>query len=771
MIYRAARMLFATILWTMVPLVALSARGSLEGPALRLASSEFNEEVRVSLDAFPLYARPGFSQVYTRPDLAIDEGSWQRMEGDESGRSISLLDIDYPGKPPHHRFDFSKPDYREFTFLIPFELDVLNWAALRRSTKHIPIPAFYFAGIGDNWELWLNGKIIRRELYLDDAGSITLHRTIKKIVVPFDTDLLNLGRNTLVIRVIGDIKYPTTGLFLKGPHYLGTNEVIRHREEPLLQLVFIGLYIFVGLYHLFLYSRRLQDRHNLYYGLFSMTLGLYLYTRTGVFFLMDSHLVSRIELVSLYAVLPLVGSFIEHLNRGRVSLVTKVYSVISLLFMVAACAFTMNVAHYTLRLWQLTALVMALFYWVVRVLYEYIKTTISECRKKDDASRLPFVVLLGIRLFTSSQGNLVVGSSLLLATGIYDILNSMFWNYSQVITPYGFLLFTLGTALVLANRFTFLYARVSELNNTLDERIEEIQSTTERLAASEHKYRSLFESTSEPVALLDQNLRFVEGNRAAVEFFSLDRPANEGLRLQDALFCDEREANRPVRTLELAAASLTERHPSREDTFRFRTALGEARSCLLRLERIKSGSGAELLMRLSPDPESLLTKAFVEGRETWQIESSLSAADEACRHIGEHLKRYQKEDEANFLMVCLREMVINAVEHGNLEVSWDEKTRAQQEGRYFDFLRERQAQPKYRKRRVLIEYSIGREKATFRISDEGKGFDHRAFLKAGIEATPELLEHGRGLFMTLNAFDRVVYNERGNQVTLLKKLS
>jgi anti-sigma regulatory factor (Ser/Thr protein kinase) len=33
------------------------------------------------------------------------------------------------------------------------------------------------------------------------------------------------------------------------------------------------------------------------------------------------------------------------------------------------------------------------------------------------------------------------------------------------------------------------------------------------------------------------------------------------------------------------------------------------------------------------------------------------------------------------------------------------------------------------------------------------------------------LEHGRGLMMALSAFDSVEYNERGNQVKLVKQLS
>jgi anti-sigma regulatory factor (Ser/Thr protein kinase) len=101
-------------------------------------------------------------------------------------------------------------------------------------------------------------------------------------------------------------------------------------------------------------------------------------------------------------------------------------------------------------------------------------------------------------------------------------------------------------------------------------------------------------------------------------------------------------------------------------------------------------------------------------------------------------------------------------------VSFDEKTANQKSGRYFDFLLKRRLEPGFRDRRVVLEYSISAERATFRVTDGGKGFDHRAFLRKGTEAPEELFEHGRGLLMTLSAFDRVLYNEKGNQVTLVK---
>jgi hypothetical protein len=181
--------------------------------------------------------------------------------------------------------------------------------------------------------------------------------------------------------------------------------------------------------------------------------------------------------------------------------------------------------------------------------------------------------------------------------------------------------------------------------------------------------------------------------------------------------------------------------------------------------------GAEILVRVVPEKENALAGAFVEGRERYDIESTLSHADEACRHACLHLNRYISEEDANFARVCLREMILNAIEHGNLEVSFDEKTKAQRSHNYFEFLQKRKDDPRYSPRKVSLEYSITPQRALFRITDQGKGFDHRKFLQNAQNPGPELLEHGRGIFMTLAAFDKVSYNKEGNQVTLEKRLS
>lgn len=735
------------------------------------ASAEDEKQIHISLNDFPLYVRPGFSLNFTNHIPEPDDPLWQLVPENPHGRSFALTDVEYPGKPALKRFDFSAPDYREFTYIIPFELPASSWAAFRRANEKIRNPALFFASLGDNWEIFVNGNRVLKEMHLDEQGKINYHASRKKIIVPLDKDHLKMGSNIVAIRLVGDIKYPTSGMFLNGPYYFGELEDIQRNESELLELVFIALYIFIGIYHLFIFSRRTKDHYNLYWGLFSILLGIYLFSRTASFILTDTNITSRLELAFLYLVIPSLGAFLDHLNLGKVSKLTIAYTTACLVFVLSALAFSMNVAHFTLRIWQATGLFMTVYYWLVRIQFTYFRSVWIQWKTSDKNKRPPLFISLLQKLISSPQGNIALSSSLLFVTAIFDILNSIFWNSSLVLTSYGFLLFTLGTAFILANRFEFLHSRVSELNTSLDDRINELISTSEMLASSERKYKSLFESTLEPVAILDKNLTFIEGNRAAKDFFGLNRANSENLKLTQALYIDEREGQRPIRMLELAASSLTTENPAREDIFRLKTPLGEPKNSLLRLERVKTGDIYELILRVRPDPESLLTKSFIEGRAAWRLASSLSAADEVTRHIGENLRRYAKEEDATFLMICLREIIINAIEHGNLEVGYEDKTKAQMEGRYFEFINERQAIPKYSKRRVTVEYSLTSTKATFRISDEGNGFDHKKFLKAGMEATPELLEHGRGLFMTLNAFDKVIYNDIGNQVSLIKTLA
>ncbi|MBV6494401.1 MAG: hypothetical protein LDLANPLL_02434 [Turneriella sp.] len=82
----------------------------------------------------------------------------------------------------------------------------------------------------------------------------------------------------------------------------------------------------------------------------------------------------------------------------------------------------------------------------------------------------------------------------------------------------------------------------------------------------------------------------------------------------------------------------------------------------------------------------------------------------------------------NTIRICLREILVNAIEHRNLAVNFEEKSKAIVEQDYMEFLIKRQREPIYAKKKVYIDYFINNNLFYFRIADEGEGFDHKSFI-------------------------------------------
>ncbi len=113
------------------------------------------------------------------------------------------------------------------------------------------------------------------------------------------------------------------------------------------------------------------------------------------------------------------------------------------------------------------------------------------------------------------------------------------------------------------------------------------------------------------------------------------------------------------------------------------------------------------------------------------------------------------------LQVALTEMLINAVEHGNCKISFEDKTEWLQNGNSMDeLIQQRVLDPEIKKRQVLFEYSINGFIANFHIADDGKGFDWRAFTETSLD-----LPNGRGIIITKSLTSNLTYNERGNSAS------
>lgn len=116
--------------------------------------------------------------------------------------------------------------------------------------------------------------------------------------------------------------------------------------------------------------------------------------------------------------------------------------------------------------------------------------------------------------------------------------------------------------------------------------------------------------------------------------------------------------------------------------------------------------------------------------------------------------------------IALEEALLNAVYHGNLEVS--SELRESGDDTFHRLAADRRHLEPYRERRVRVAARIGTERAAFAIADEGPGFDI-AQLRNPTDSDCLLRPCGRGILLMRSFMDEVRFNSLGNRVLLVKK--
>jgi DNA-binding NarL/FixJ family response regulator len=115
------------------------------------------------------------------------------------------------------------------------------------------------------------------------------------------------------------------------------------------------------------------------------------------------------------------------------------------------------------------------------------------------------------------------------------------------------------------------------------------------------------------------------------------------------------------------------------------------------------------------------------------------------------------------MSIALEEALLNAMIHGNLEVS--SELRQREDDAFQKLVLARQRNPIYADRKVTVGVDVGSDRVEFSIADEGPGFD----VDALPDPTREDRVHipsGRGIMMMRTLMDEVRFNAQGNQVTL-----
>jgi len=150
------------------------------------------------------------------------------------------------------------------------------------------------------------------------------------------------------------------------------------------------------------------------------------------------------------------------------------------------------------------------------------------------------------------------------------------------------------------------------------------------------------------------------------------------------------------------------------------------------------------------DALNLLTRGCFELRSIDEVDNLAALLAKIC-------------PEPDKVVLGLWELLINAVEHGNLGITYEEKSDLLRDDVWREEVNRRIGLPENRLKKVVIEYERSREEICFLIQDQGEGFNWKPFL----EFSPERVfdTHGRGIAMAGNySFDRLEYIGKGNKV-------
>jgi CRP-like cAMP-binding protein len=125
-------------------------------------------------------------------------------------------------------------------------------------------------------------------------------------------------------------------------------------------------------------------------------------------------------------------------------------------------------------------------------------------------------------------------------------------------------------------------------------------------------------------------------------------------------------------------------------------------------------------------------------------------------------------DEDRFkLQMALTELVLNGIEHGNCGISRDERDKRLGEGgSLFELIQEKTLDRDIRRRRVLLEWILSESVSRFVLHVDAEVFDVAAYKNSLQNASSDNLR-GRGILLSRVVSDRILFNKKGNQVTMI----
>ncbi|MBK8396047.1 MAG: ATP-binding protein [Leptospiraceae bacterium] len=301
--------------------------------------------------------------------------------------------------------------------------------------------------------------------------------------------------------------------------------------------------------------------------------------------------------------------------------------------------------------------------------------------------------------------------------------------------------------------------------------IKQLQKTNQELEKSKKKYKDLVENSLDIIFSLDADGNIISINKAISNILKYNVKKLPGKKFTDLIYKtnNTNQISLNEKVFQENFYKLIENQTHVSFNCDMVTDYGEPIEMHLKLKFIPSENSFVIFGSAFNIEDDILLRLCESENQVYKIGNYLTQVDIICKRVSNACAKYIDNDLIIDLKLCLKELLVNSVEHGNLGITFEEKTNSLMNDEYFEMLIDRQKDPKNINKRISIEYALLPDRVEFRITDAGNGFDHRKILsKTKDDYDMFKLGHGRGILMAKGFFDKIEFNEKGNSVFLVK---
>ncbi len=691
---------------------------------------------RIDLTELTAYVKIGFNNCNINEDILKNSSDWKEIKPNKKNRPIQIPHLNLPNLPKRQLIELRSLPKMDFTLIFFIQLSEEEYNSFKSS-------GIYFERIGESWEIFWNNQILDKKISYEKS------LTQKGYIVEIPQSFLKKGNNVLCIHLIGDPVSTRTGFYYGKEYYI--DQLINIFYNIFLDYFFIifliTLYTSFGLFNMIFYINQKENKYNLYFSLFCFMISFYIFIRsplTKYFPIIENTDVSSpLEFISLFLLMPIFSLFFYDIFKEKVSKRIKPFfrtvEIIGITFsLLILLAPSPNTYGGILKLWQYSTFIFMTVFIILIFYFSFLE--FKELYQKNS-----FFVSIYKTLFFTVPGSFLIGAILLGIFVSWDIYINLKKISAPSISNYGFLFFLSGISIRIAYNLTKL------LN---------------QLKVSEKKYKYLYNNSSDILFILDENFNIKDINQSFEKILNWKKDDFIGINIEDLIYHQEKERNPILKNFKEYLKDELKKNSNTQIVLPLIcTSDIPFKYFHVEIRVLENLENLEILIKASLIQKNPSIKYLTKEYQKYEIPTDFIHIERILPRITESISEIIEEQELSIIRIGLREMIINAIEHGNLGITNQEKTQYLLEGTYDKIIKEKLKDPHYQNKKVVIEYKLTNHVLFYRITDEGSGFDVEKFINKEVELNAF---HGRGIFITKNAFDKISYNKKGNSVTLIK---